>query len=660
MFEQFAKLRIKIIVILAAEVVVFSLVHFVYQVGFNGFDTVIILVNIALIWILVDTYQEDQKKRVLTISRVLGSDAKEAFLFGEVGFLTYDENYIITWISELLEDRGYDVIGKKVTNWLPKTKTLFTGDDETVIEDIDETMYQIIRKEDGQTLFLKDVTMSYHLSDLYEKEQVVLGLIHLDNYEETIQYEEEQKTSIIESKLRQPVVDWAKSKGMFVKRIKNDRYLLVLNEKIFQEIMNERFSILNYIRSTAQQMDVAITLSMAFARGTADFQQLEEMVNNLLELAQSRGGDQIAIKRFSEDVKYFGGSSEAQEKRSKVRVRVIAQTLRDLIQQSSDVIVVGHKEMDFDCFGAALGISRIVQSYGKTVRVVTRSGGIEAKLSGAIVKHKEILDTNHHFINETEALEDLKKDTLVVMVDHHIANQSNAQSVIEKAKKVVVIDHHRRSGDFSFNPVLVYVETAASSTSELVTELVPYQTNLVSFESAEATIILTGILIDTNRFRNRTGSRTFEAASLLKKYGADTYEADDLLKDDFNDFEMKTKLLKNCEKKPGGILISALNDGSVAPRAILSQVADSMLSIKDVEAAFVIANIDEKTVALSARSKGKVNVHTIVEKMSGGGHFSAAALQRENTTVVKLKEELEEALKTYMEEEEHKHESHLA
>jgi c-di-AMP phosphodiesterase-like protein len=535
---------------------------------------------------------------------------------------------------------------------------LFTGEEETITVEVDDYIYQVVRKEDGQTLFLKDVTVRNHLSTLYEKEQVVLGLIHLDNYEETIQYEEEQKIAFIDSKLRQPMVEWAKTKGIFVKRIKSDRYLLVLNEKIFNDLMNDKFSILNYIRTTAQEMDVAITLSMAFARGTSDFIQLEEMVNNLLELAQSRGGDQIAIKQFGEDVKYFGGSSEAQEKRSKVRVRVIAQTLRDLIQQASDVIVVGHKEMDFDCMGAAVCISRIVQSYGKTVRIVAKSGGIEAKLNNAMIRYKEVLSLNHRLVTESDALDNLSKDSLVIMVDHHVANQSNAQSVIERAKKVVVIDHHRRNADFNFTPVLVYLETAASSTSELATELIPYQTNLVEFESTEATLILTGILIDTNRFRNRTGSRTFEAASLLKKYGADTYEADDLLKDDFSDFEMKTRILQNCERM-NGFAISALYDGTVAPRAILSQVADSMLSIKDVEAAFVIANIDPQTVALSARSKGKINVHVIVERMSGGGHFSAAALQRENTTVAKLKEELDEALKKYMEEEELKHESHL-
>ena len=659
MFEQFAKLRIRIIAIIVAEVALFSLVHFVFQVAFNGFDIIIILVNIGLIWLLMDTYLEDQKKRVLMVSRVLGTDAKEAFLYGEIGFLTYDESYTITWISELLEERGYDIIGRKVTSWLPKSNVLFTGDEETITVEVDNFIYQIVRKEDGQTLFLKDVTVRNHLSDLYEKEQVVLGLIHLDNYEETIQYEEEQKIAFIDSRLRQPMVEWAKTKGMFVKRIKSDRYLLVLNEKIFADLSADRFSILNYIRNTAQEMDVAITLSMAFARGTGDFNQLEEMVNSLLELAQSRGGDQIAIKRFGEDVKYFGGSSEAQEKRSKVRVRVIAQTLRDLIQQSSDVIIVGHKEMDFDCLGASVCISRIVQSYGKTVRIVSRSGGIEAKLNNAMLRYKDVLNANHHMVSEAEALDNLSKDTLVVMVDHHIANQSNAQSVIEKAKKVVVIDHHRRNSDFNFTPVLVYLETAASSTSELVTELIPYQTNPVTIDSAEATLTLTGILIDTNRFRNRTGSRTFEAASLLKKYGADTYEADDLLKDDYTDFQMKAKILKNTERI-NGFAIAALYDGSVAPRAILSQVADSMLSIKDVEAAFVIANIDERTVALSARSKGKINVHAIVETMSGGGHFSAAALQRENTTVVKLKEELDETLRKYMEEEEQKHESHLA
>lgn len=660
MFEHFAQLKSRILVILLVEIIGFLLLRFVFSVSYDWFALLSVGVNIILIWLLVETYQTDQKKRVLSISRVLGSDAKEAFLYGQVGVLTYDQNYVITWESELFEKRGLELIGRKVTSWLPETNSLFLGDEETITLQFEGAYYQIARKEDGQCLFFKDVTAEYELKVAYENEQVVLGLIHLDNYEETTQYEEEQKIAYIDSLLRQPVVEWAKEKGMFLRRIKSDRFLLVLNERIFKELMNEKFSILSYIRTTAQEMDVAITLSMAFARGSSDYQQLEEMVNNLLEMAQSRGGDQIAIKKLGEEVKYMGGSTEAQEKRSRVRVRVIAQTLRDLIQQSSDVVIVGHKEMDFDCMGAAIGVSRIVASYDKPVRIISKSGGIESKLAGALIRYKSVLKKNHVFVNESEAMETLGKDTLVIMVDHHIAAQSNGSSLIDKARKVVVIDHHRRSSDFTFNPVLVYLESSASSCSELVSELFPYQTNTVIMTFEEATIMLTGMLIDTNRFRTRTGSRTFEAAALLKKYGADTYEADDLLKDDFNDFELKTLIMKYAERQKNGILIAAVKENKAIPRSILSQTADGMLLIKDVEAAFVIALIDDKTVAISARSKGKVNVHVIMEKMSGGGHFSAAALQRENTTVLKLKEELDGVLNEYFDQEETENESNIA
>lgn len=660
MFEHFAQLKSRILVILLVEIIGFLLLRFVFSVSYDWFALLSVGVNIILIWLLVETYQTDQKKRVLSISRVLGSDAKEAFLYGQVGVLTYDQNYVITWESELFEKRGLELIGRKVTSWLPETNSLFLGDEETITLKFEGAYYQIARKEDGQCLFFKDVTAEFELKVAYENEQVVLGLIHLDNYEETTQYEEEQKIAYIDSLLRQPVVEWAKEKGMFLRRIKSDRFLLVLNERIFKELMNEKFSILSYIRTTAQEMDVAITLSMAFARGSSDYQQLEEMVNNLLEMAQSRGGDQIAIKKLGEDVKYMGGSTEVQEKRSRVRVRVIAQTLRDLIQQSSDVVIVGHKEMDFDCMGAAIGVSRIVASYDKPVCIISKSGGIESKLAGALIRYKSVLKKNHVFVNESEAMETLGKDTLVIMVDHHIAAQSNGSSLIDKARKVVVIDHHRRSSDFTFNPVLVYLESSASSCSELVSELIPYQTNTVIMTFEEATIMLTGMLIDTNRFRTRTGSRTFEAAALLKKYGADTYEADDLLKDDFDDFELKTLIMKYAERQKNGILIAAVKENKAIPRSILSQTADGMLLIKDVEAAFVIALIDDKTVAISARSKGKVNVHVIMEKMSGGGHFSAAALQRENTTVLKLKEELDVVLNEYFDQEETKNESNIA
>lgn len=651
MLESFDRLKSKIAIILLFEIIILFiffifLFNYVYLLLF-----IYLLMNISFIYLIIQTYEKDQRDRIFSITRVLGKDAKDALEIGGVGIVTYDENYNVTWMSEMFDQRGISLIGSKITALSPEINKLFTGDSESLTIEVNDTIYEVIRKDNAQLLFFRDITEINRLESAYEDEQVVLGLIHIDNYEETTQYEEEQKIALIDSQIRQPVVDWAKKHGMFLRRIKSDRFLVVLNERIYKNVMNNRFDILSYIRKAAADADVAITLSMAFSRKTSDFLQLEEMVNTALELAQSRGGDQVAIKSFNEDTKYFGGSSQAQEKRSKVRVRVIAQTIRDLIQQSKTVIIVGHKEMDFDCMGAAIGMSRIALSYDKEVYIVSKSGGTEIKLSGALSKYKEILNQRHRFVSESEALEILDANTLVIMVDHNNAVFSNATSVIEKAKKVIVIDHHRRSSDFTFNPVLVYIESSASSVSELVAELFPYQVSSVDVSMEEATIMFTGMLIDTNRFRNRTGSRTFEAASVLKNMGADTVEADNLLKDEFGEFELKTSMLKCSQQRAKGVVIAPYEEKAIVSRSIMSQVAEMLLSVKNVEASFVVARIDDHQVAVSARSKGKINVQVIMEKLSGGGHFSAAALQRENTTIEQMVVLLDKSIQEYFEQE---------
>lgn len=651
MLESFDRLKSKIAIILLFEIIILFiffifLFNYVYLLLF-----IYLLMNISFIYLIIQTYEKDQRDRIFSITRVLGKDAKDALEIGGVGIVTYDENYNVTWMSEIFDQRGISLIGSKITALSPEINKLFTGDSESLVIEVNDSIYEVIRKENVQLLFFRDITEISQLESAYDDEQVVLGLIHIDNYEETTQYEEEQKIALIDSQIRQPVVDWAKKHGMFLRRIKADRFLVVLNERIYKNVMNNRFDILSYIRKAAADADVAITLSMAFSRKTSDFLQLEEMVNTALELAQSRGGDQVAIKSFNEDTKYFGGSSQAQEKRSKVRVRVIAQTIRDLIQQSKTVIIVGHKEMDFDCMGAAIGMSRIALSYDKEVYIVSKSGGIEIKLTGALSKYKELLNQRHRFVSESEALEILNANTLVIMVDHNNAAHSNATSVIEKAKKVIVIDHHRRSSDFTFNPVLVYIESSASSVSELVAELFPYQVSNVDISIEEATIMFTGMLIDTNRFRNRTGSRTFEAASVLKNMGADSVEADNLLKDEYDEFELKTSMLKCSQQRPKGVVIAPYEEKTIVSRSIMSQVAEMLLSVKNVEASFVVARIDDHHVAVSARSKGKINVQIIMEKLSGGGHFSAAALQRENTTIEQMVVLLDKSIQEYFEQE---------
>lgn len=649
MIHKIDQLKYRIIIIIALQIAITIIFKVLFDRGI--FIAGIILISeAALLYYAFFVLQNEQLKHDDKMNELLGEGATDAFLFGEVGIVAYDENYIVTWMSDLFNDRGINRVGKKILVWLPEVDSLISGQDEIISVSLDERKYEIRRRDDAPMLFFRDITEKEKYKAAYEDEQVVIGMVNLDNYDESTQYEDESVIANINSGIRTLIIDYAREKGILLRRINNYRYLLVLNEKIFSNLVNDRFSIMNKVRAAANQLEVSITLSMAFARGSNKYEELDEMVIKLLDLAQNRGGDQVAVRKVGESVKYFGGSSEAAEKRSRVRVRIIAHALRGLIQKCSNVIICMHKDADFDCMGAAMGISRIATAYNKTASIIARTGGIEEKLNAVLEDNKEVISSRFNFISENEANNQLRKDTLVIMVDHHNISQSNGASVLEKAKTIAIIDHHRRSADLKIKPTLIYIEAGASSTCELVTEFIPYLSNRIDISDMEASIMLAGMTIDTNRFKIRTGTRTYDAASYLRGLGGDPLVVDEYIKDTYSEFAAKSYLLSKIENIGHGIIIAA-SDRNVS-RSIISQVGDSLLEVKGVEAAFIISKTSEDEVAVSSRSNGNVNVQVLMEKMDGGGHMTAAGVQKKNTTVDNVKEELLVVLEEYIKFEE--------
>ena len=581
---------------------------------------------------------------------MLGSTARQAYLTGGIGIVIYDDNYVITWMSELFAERGIDRKGHKLLTWVPEADDLISGKTDTATVRLDERNYEIRRSEDSQIIFFRDITELSTYRDKYADEQLVIGMANFDNYDESVQYADEADTSAITTAVRTPLVDYCNQYGILAKRLNNhNKYLLVLNEKSFAKIAADHFSILSRVRKAAQKLDVSITLSLAFARGTGDLLELDEMVANLMDLAQTRGGDQVAVQKAGEEVKYFGGSSEATEMRSRVRVRVMSHALRDLIQQSSNVIICGHKNADFDCIGSAICISRICSALHKQSCIIARTGGIEEKLDGAMKENDALLKQEVNFVTEGEALNQLKDQTLVIMTDHHNVRQSNGAKVLENAKRVVVIDHHRRSADMGVKPVLIYIEAGASSTCELLTEMIPYMSPRTDISDIDATFMLAGMIIDTQKWRVRTGSRTYDAASVLRKYGADPQKAYDWMRDTFDEFSLKSMAMACAERFDRGVIVAPIKEKNIT-RSLMSQVADTLMGIQGVEASFVIAQ-SGSDICVSARSGGRINVQRIMESMGGGGHMTAAAVQKPKTTVDAVKAELLAAADRYFKEE---------
>lgn len=648
MQQKMSKLKRVLLILMLIQVLLLVLFKLVLQWNIV-LPAIFVAIEAILLLILTDRFETYSEEQAMGVRDMLQRSAKDAYLYGELGMVSYDEDHVVDWMSDLFEERGIHRVGTKVLVWLPEAEQLINGGTDTVTVHLDDRLYEITKKEDEPLLLFKDITNLNEYKLAYEEERSVVGMASLDNYEESTQYEDEAVVSAINVAVRTPLTEYCKEHGILVRRVNNYRYLLMLNEKIFSDLAADHFSILNTVRKAAQKQDVSITLSMAFALGSDNFQKLDEAVTKLMDLAQSRGGDQVAVQRIGEDVKYFGGSTEATEKRSRVRVRVMAQTLRELISRSSNVIICGHKEADFDCIGAAIGVARIVQALKKDVVIIGKTGGIESKLSHILEENKETIDNEITFVTDNEALNQLQEKTLVILVDHHNIKQSNGAKVLEEAKNIAIIDHHRRSTEMGFSPIFVYIEAGASSASELITELFPYISNQIELSELDATIMLTGMMIDTGRFRTRTGVRTYDAASALRRMGADPMKANEYLKDSYEEFAEQTQIMAMSEMYDHNAVIVPVKDMTIS-RATMSRAADSLLQIQNIDAVFVVASIGDGETAISARSNGKVNVQVIMEAMNGGGHMTAAAMQRSKTNVNDLVSELKQQIDAYFEE----------
>ena len=638
--------------ILIIVTIVEALLLFFFRAGLDRMilpAVIILIIQVAAYFYLTERFESMMEEQAIGVREALGVTAEKAFLFGEIGLLMYDDDYVITQMSELFEQRGLNHVGSKVLSWLPEVDPLISGQGDTATVQLDERMYEITRREDEPVLIFRDITEQHNAMLSYSEERPVIGIAVLDNYDEVTQYEDDASLSNINAAVRTPLTDYFRERGILLKRISNSRYYMVLNEKIFSDLVSDHFSILNTIRRSAAKQDVAISLSMSFARGTERLEELDEIAVKLIDLAQSRGGDQVVVQQAGGEVKYFGGSSEATEKRSRVRVRVMANTFRELISRSSNVIICGHRNMDFDCVGSAIGVARAATALNKQVCIIGKTGGIEEKLAKVLAENAEELNQEVRFVTESEAINQLQANTLTVMVDHHNIKQSNGSKLLESASKIAIIDHHRRSTEMGVKPVLVYIEAGASSACELITEMMPYISSRIEISELAANIMLAGMTIDTNRFHVRTGARTFEAAAALRKMGADPMQVDDYLKDTYDELTLKASCMSKAKRHDNAIITIPYKDG-VLTRSLMSQVADQMLEIQGIDAVFVIADDTEGETAISARSNGKVNVQRIMEAIGGGGHMTAAAVQRKRCDIDDLERELLEKTEEYFRE----------
>lgn len=483
--------------------------------------------------------------------------------------------------------------------------------------------------------------------DTIDKEKIATILLYIDNLDEVKSSVEDSARATITGNVETEIINYFNAYEATVRKYDDDRYLIIANNENLQKIIQKKFDILDRVRDLKVQSIIPLTLSIAATTDGETPLKQYEIARNTMDIALGRGGDQAVLRR-GHNYEYFGGKSKAVEKTTKVKARVVGGALRSLIDDASNVVIMPHKNADMDAIGSAIGVVKLVRMRGKTAYIALNSVNMSIRNIMARLKEEESLNGVVRTEAELSSLIDDK--TLLIVVDHHKKSISEAPDLVDQIRDRVVIDHHRRSGEFIESTELVFLEPYASSTCELVTELFTYMTDNVVLSKFEAEALLAGITVDTKNFTVQTGVRTFEAASMLRRFGADPESVKKYFKEDYMVIKNRADIVRQSEIFMDDTIIGILEDKVDNSILIAAQAADEMLSINGMKASFVAVKISNNETHVSARSLGEISVQLIMEKLGGGGHLNQAAT-RIDLSVDLAVEELKRKIKEYKDEE---------
>lgn len=494
-------------------------------------------------------------------------------------------------------------------------------------------------------IFFYDVTELENLKEKYNNEKTCICKINIDNYDELIASVEPEIGMSISTEVDRMIRKWAAKSEGSIEKIKETLYVVVFQNSYMKKLEETKFSILDDVRNIETEADFPLSLSIGVGFGGKTINETADYASAALDLALGRGGDQAVVKKKSK-ISYYGGKTQTVEKGNKGKSRIVGHALRKLIEQSDQVFIMGHKNADMDAFGSSLGIYRMCLVTGTDAHIVINE--VNDSLNALYKQAKET--DNYNLITTEKAKQMIERDSLLVVLDTHRPNYIEEPELLNLTDRIVVIDHHRRAENIIESPTLSYIETYASSTSELVTEMLQYASSRKTIVKLEAEALLAGMTIDTNRFAVKTGVRTFEAAAWLRRSGADTTEVKRFFQTDMETFRVRAKSIAAAEFHEHGIATSICEGMNQDAQVINSQVADELLNIKGVRASFVAGVNDKGVTCISARSLGEVNVQIIVEKLGGGGHLTTAGAQVKETPEEVIQKVLEIVNRRYSEE----------
>ena len=569
--------------------------------------------------------------------------------------LRLDDNVIVYANDEFAQLTGYrDVIRDKMvsdilpgfaTDWLSEGKNQYPYDVKLQRHRYRVYGTTLVAEDPKQTrlgvLYLTDLTELYQVRDEYIRSRPVVSIILVDNYEELTKNLSEGAISGLHARINDVITEWTAQYGGLLRRLEKNRFLLVFEKRDLKHMMDNKFNLLEQIHEITNPSGLPASISFGLGVDGESYEEGYEFAALAIEMSLSRGGDQAVIKDRL-NFNFYGGRAKEADHRSKVRSRITAGSLMELIGQSSQVFIMGHKNADLDAVGAAMGVRCLCRKKGKDAKIVL---DMEENAAGRLIEQiLAVPECQNAFISAQEALVHCDNRSLLVVVDTNRPDQVENKHLLEAITSVCVIDHHRRAADY-ITPVVVNLhEPYASSASELVTELLQYAVEKKDVLPIEAHSLMAGIFLDTKSFNVRTGERTFEAAAYLRQIGADTVEAKKLLQNDFQNTMAKYQIIKSARLYRQEIAIAALNAGT--SRALAAQAADELLNISGISASFVLYP-DEDRVFISARSIGEANVQMILEPLGGGGNTATAGAQLKDTTVKDALDQLVQSIDQY-------------
>ena len=597
-----------------------------------------------------------------TLSMDMDKTAKQTLIDFPLPLCILNNTGNLTWyngkFSKLVKQN--DMIEKPIDEVVPSIMLdNFTKSDTTNMQThtqignkIFDIKYNIIENENHEksfALYFFDVTEFNELKTAYEMEKPVIINLQVDSFDEVLDSASEDVRPIIEAEVERTIKLWANKHSGAFRKITKDKYLAFMDEKALRDLEADKFSILDEIRKIDHGNSLPLTLSIGAASMASDLSSTYKNSITSLDLALGRGGDQAVIRRDERSI-FYGGRSKAVEKKTRVKARIIAHALRDLINESESVIIMGHHNPDLDSMGSAIGMYGICKMLSKKAHIV-----LDHPNSSIDVLYDR-LKANDNFKNifmaKEEALRVMTPSTLLIVVDTHRPSFTEHPALLDISERIVLIDHHRRGVEFIDKAVLVYHETYASSASEMVTELIQYVKDRPYIDTLIAESLLSGITLDTKNFTFKTGVRTFEAAAFLRKFGADTIAVKQLFQGDLDSFLVKAEGIKNAKILGGSIAITSCPENLENPSLIAAQIADELLNIRGVKASFTVAKRSDGLVFISARSLSDVNVHMLMEKLGGGGHIDTAGAQLKDVSTEEAVEKVEELIMEFLKEEE--------